>query len=440
MQYSTTKDFGRSFSSILEILTNATTSDQKIVIFTTSIADCDKIRVKLEECLNKNKCKRDVVVIHGEQHKFEKNAFMKLFCDDIALQFFKPSVGIFNGAANTGFDLPSLTLVIRHGFPPDMLTLLQERGRLVRLVGSEGTFVIYGSIISFLHIQYLIHHPEKDPEQFDVAVFSQNSAINLKQRGDNLTRDRENEKYKPSIKARNGWRDLQIAQALDVLKYLCLDLGCKHAQAEHFSATGVFEAAPDSIIACNTKCPSCNKAQWKEQFRPVFKVDLISFLESELFMHAMPLPATYNHNGDSLTNLLWSSEEWIFKVFGCEKGSTIKKYHVESLMLQLIAAEIIVLFVERKSKDMKWKLNRERVQRSNDENCNGEENQDESGDDDNEETSGNGDSNDYEDVLQPCYKNDTYWKGVHLYPARKKHPVRRKKKKKTKNKSAATSK
>ena len=111
----------------------------------------------------------------------------------------------------------------------------------------------------------------------------------------------------------------------------------------------------------------------------------------------MPLKAEYNNKGDSLTNLLWlDDEQWIFRIFGRKKQSTIKKSHVEALMLQLVASGIFEYVVEGDKRMWKWgKV-----------------------------------AGEVENATVKCYTRNEYWKGIHFIPDEHKQRKRNKKTKK----------
>ena len=52
---------------------------------------------------------------------------------------------------------------------------------------------------------------------------------------------------------------------------------------------------------------------------------------------------------------MWSEDEqWIERIFGAKKQSTIKKSHVEALMLQLVASGIFEYVLEGDKRMWKW--------------------------------------------------------------------------------------
>ena len=68
----------------------------------------------------------------------------------------------------------------------------------------------------------------------------------------------------------------------------------------------------------------------------------MQWFETDEVDETVPLVAQYNNKGDSLTNLLWPKDDpqWIERIFGAKKQTTIKKSHIEALMLQLVACGI----------------------------------------------------------------------------------------------------
>ncbi len=89
-------------------------------------------------------------------------------------------------------------------------------------------------------------------------------------------------------------------------------------------------------LSCHGRCSVCD-GSWSSLHLPVVKTEVISWFQS--FEYVEPTKAT--NDPHSLTNLLWNDKKgWKEKIFGRNKA--IKKYHVECLMLSLIAAEIII--------------------------------------------------------------------------------------------------
>ena len=108
-----------------------TSEDGKVVFFCTSIADRNKVQNKVKRYLDQRESSVDMININGCQCKEEKFGNMRIFSGEKRISELNPRVGVFTAAANTGFDIPNLALVVRVRFPPDLLTMIQEKGRLV---------------------------------------------------------------------------------------------------------------------------------------------------------------------------------------------------------------------------------------------------------------------------------------------------------------------
>ena len=93
----------------------------------------------------------------------------------------------------------------------------------------------------------------------------------------------------------------------------------------------------------------------EEIYQKVSQPALVELFELEKVENAIPLVAQYSNKGDSLTNLLWLEDDpqWI-EIFGAQKQTTIKKSHVEALMLQLVACGIFEYVVECDKRMWKW--------------------------------------------------------------------------------------
>ena len=109
------------------------------------------------------------------------------------------------------------------------------------------------------------------------------------------------------------------------MEYLSLNEDCcKHAVAENCTTTGTFCNTPGGIPKCSGQCPTCD-GKWHHHFRQVNEKELIKFFESERVRSKGLFPATYDMNGDSLTNLLWNDAKSIHLIFGAKKKTTIKR-------------------------------------------------------------------------------------------------------------------
>ena len=90
---------------------------------------------------------------------------------------YKPHCLVATAAANTGIDQPKCVYVLHVGIPRCIVELLQERGRLVRVDGMSGSFVIYCDWYTFIKLLVSILRPRqaKTAEVYDHEFV--NSAI-----------------------------------------------------------------------------------------------------------------------------------------------------------------------------------------------------------------------------------------------------------------------
>ncbi|EJK64688.1 hypothetical protein THAOC_14552, partial [Thalassiosira oceanica] len=254
---------------------------------------------------------------HGKQNKEEKFWFMRVFCD-ISLnvvEHFDPRIGVFNGAANTGFDIPNVKVIVREGFPTDLANACQEVGRAGRSADDSGKCTVCGSMASFLKTRHLIHNPKSDPGHFNCLNVSFDVGSKKSEESDEAHAKAEEETI-PDLTAqeRRLWQEMQSKHQLEVLKFYCLDLGCKQLQKELFLSSGTFRQVPNDFDDDCHKCPVCRmkyksgdkSTRHNKIFRNICRLELVRWLESDDVRKVLvDMPASYDHRGDSLTDLLW---------------------------------------------------------------------------------------------------------------------------------------
>ena len=159
----------------------------------------------------------------------------------------------------------------------DLLTLLQELGRLAREDGSSGTYHMIGTIQSYLQTMKLIHNPDKNDDGIDTEHFGKGSLIRLKCQNNNQQTTSELTKYTPDASEKQEWQAVQTSQALNVLQFCCLGGDCKHAQAATFMSTGKLQFSLGTDNDCISMCPVCRNRgrDWFKIFRRVYKSSLI---------------------------------------------------------------------------------------------------------------------------------------------------------------------
>lgn len=82
--------------------------------------------------LDNNKYNVNVLLVHGDQHKFEKNYFIWLFCKKLLINNLKAQILIDNLAGNNTMDNPFVIAVIRKSWPMNLQSQLQEKGWALR--------------------------------------------------------------------------------------------------------------------------------------------------------------------------------------------------------------------------------------------------------------------------------------------------------------------
>ncbi len=364
------------------------TDDTKACVFTTLESKSKKVFEQLERALNSVKCQDHILHLSGSMDKYTKFTLLNALNDESDKYNLRGMVS--TGAANTGIDLNKVVLVVRCGVPPDLLTLIQERGRLAREEKASGTLLLIGNIASVAEQMWLIYNPAKKQREDNEegSLIGMNSAL-VRQRDSSRARDdptneemilRQEEKFKPTRQQLMQIRQRSKKMLLEVLKFLYLDKGCQHVIIEQYLVDGIVREANPDFDPCEHSCPICRRDKnderdWDSIFYKMNKSQFVLFLESRIVQDAFPLTA----ERDSLTDLLWKAEDWIVKIFGKPKKA-IAKHVVESAFLQLIAAEIIIAEYNDRRKELKWILNRVEV----------------------------------DGVEKACYKIDDHWDGINL--------------------------
>ena len=142
---------------------------------------------------------------------------------------------------------------------------------------------------------------------------------------------------KEYILSPNEKKNLRLRQTNDlfaVLSFCCLDLGCMHRLREVYLNTGVLNMIPLLDNACGDACPICT-GEWKKTFLPIRVDGLI-----KIFKCVDNLPCKVNY--DNLLKLIWRQEYWFHVIFD-KAISSVSKYNVEGLFMQLIANKLIVI-------------------------------------------------------------------------------------------------
>ena len=355
-----------------------------VCIFVNSRGLSHKLVSDLEKKLDASNVQVDVVHIHGHLDRFEKFYFTRIYCSDIIVPDFNPNVLVGTSAINVGIDNHRVDFIMRIGWPRDLFTFFQEKGRGSRETGSPSKCVVLADIRSYIDTLWSIFQGAKNHKANDVEPMNPiqgfNSAIKTStQKNDALpapTPTTKNDKYKLCSSMRRKLELRQLLEFHQVVHFHCLDNGCMQRRAEWIMSSGKYETPPHDTDPCETSCAICTR-EWHKFFLPVYASSVADFFDSSSVRDKLPLVATHN----SLTDLLWKESSWINLIFDKSKNS-IGKFNVESLLLQLISAKMIV--VTYKNNNIIYNVNRVRDQ-----------------------------INQHREI--PLYHSSDAWKGIHTY-------------------------
>jgi hypothetical protein len=229
-----------------------------------------------------------------------KNWLVSLFSGAIQSLVFSLRVLLATAAANCGISSTFSLLAVRYGFPPMLIDLLQEMGRVCRGPRVPGDlqdrFHLYLNCNLFLLLLLRI-------------------------------------KQEPTVKERLT----QLKDLCDVLRFLLLPMHCYHLLLEeYFQDQNMFMKREQ----CYTKCSYCRgkHTQVTTSFR---RASIISFLSTKVFIlgPAVPFAKIIKCLGENKT-----------KVF-TTPAYKLSQGVVHALVLQLLAAGIITIFVSNKTKE-----------------------------------------------------------------------------------------
>ena len=313
-------------------------------IFVNFKSECAKWAEELELKIASSLLDVDVVQITGDQDKYEKFAYTRLFTSSAAMDDYHPRVLVATAAANTGIDQVLVKWVLTVGIPRCLTTLLQERGRN----RAEGLYLVLTDWKLFIKLLLSILAPKKGSVEEEQAHDYANSMIMTRspeKRGPASATDPPPVTFAPLSNAAKhavivgAYNDL-----IDVVNFLFLPgLGCIHLRAEKFLWKGdntrlLTDWPNDEHPACGDKCWVCRSENIGDML-PVIYEGAVEFLDSEHFSGREVMPYAIMHEQKELViDQLWKSSDWKKKVFGYKN---VAKYHVNAFFFQLIATGIL---------------------------------------------------------------------------------------------------
>ena len=131
----------------------------------------------------------------------------------------------------------------------------------MRTEDSEGDYFVLVSMKSFLDTRLLIDtHNEEEKEE---VPYGAGTLMNEQQNGQTAESESTPESDPLSENERKSWRDLRRSMFMDVVRLLCLNLGCLQRRLELFLSSGVLDRLPDigdgegDDTNCGQSCPVC---------------------------------------------------------------------------------------------------------------------------------------------------------------------------------------
>jgi hypothetical protein len=259
---------------------------------------------------------------------------------------------VTTNASNVGIDKHSIALQVQFEWPCYLLTYYQERGRGSRSGGVRSTCIVFGDFASFIYLmsQLLIASKLDDGQSScgdEVEGF--NSAMSPWKHS--TIQQNKKKTYTLGLTGRHNLRERTKPELHEVLHFVCLDLGCRHACGESYLATGCLDF---NIIdeKCDNSCSICSR-KWHNQFLPVYSSSVVAFLEYLMHMGKLPQEVDYKA---PISLLLAKSKFWKEAIFDCAAGG-ISQMQVDASFLSLIASRIIQMEPENTS--LEWVITRQ---------------------------------------------------------------------------------
>jgi hypothetical protein len=272
----------------------------KVIVYTNTKSSAEGHLLALaKKTMAVNSVTGDAIPLTGDSGLIMKNWLVSLFSGAIQSTTSNLRVLLATAAANCGISSTYLLLAVRYGFPPTLIDLLQEMGRVCR--GPRGP--------RDLHDRY---HVYLNCNLFLSLLLRVKKELSLKERG------------------------IQYKDLLQVLRFLLLPTRCYHQTLEEY-----FED-PDVFMNCEpclSKCSYCCGDHPLAKF-PFVRVSLISFLSTKVFLLG-PVPVAH------LIKLLGTNKSKVFTTPAYKLNQGV----VHALVLQLIAAGIVSIKLADGSKE-----------------------------------------------------------------------------------------
>ncbi len=306
-------------SNIATILRSGNrTSPKKVIIYSNMRRKIQDFAKKIGGFLNVEDrfYTVDYITIHGELSHQEKAAYLKRFMaegeqahGDIRILL------ATSGVANAGIDSREIHTAIRIEFPPSILDICQEKGRVGRIMNASPAFYSYD------------------------IVFDTDSFIALLKRTLN-----------PSESMNDAYRKKMLKDHIDVAKLFCRTDGCFNETFEHVLANPFvtnIETDENYSNRCNI-CPGCSG-----HLKAMYNEVNISGAKDLLFT---AFTRNVDYNIKDLTSFFASDENVDRMLFKRRRNKdNVPKREIKLFIFQLIAWEILVPELKQDTNDIIFK-------------------------------------------------------------------------------------
>ena len=302
---------------VLDFLSKDSTGS--FIVYTGTAHLAKELHTSLRDALNSDNNPVDVLLVHGSQSSLEKFQYTRAFTStstrltDAGINL-RGFVG--TSAIDAGLDHPNLTYGVICQMLRDMHSLIQRRGR----VGRGGNFAECFLCVSFddfiyIAMQIMMDHHHQ-PHNSHLPAHERAFVCRVK-----------------------------FDEFMTLCRFIALRQGCWHCKIESFCSRGylindIIASNHSLFPPCKDKCPECT-GSIKEYFRPIYAMGLIYFLDSDYSSRAFPMTVD-DKTRSGIVDMVWNNEVALQLIFDRRSG-TIKRYHVEGLMLQLFSVGILQL-------------------------------------------------------------------------------------------------
>ena len=312
-------------------------TDGSAFIFANSKALTYKLVASIEKKLDVLDKQVDVLHIHGGLDKSKKFHLINIFCRNVTVDIISPQVAISTAAADLGVNCRHCTLVQICEWCENISSFVQRKGRGARN-GEESVTSMNAGLSSILSLEKRIdraqHVDDDDDDANEDSQTIHNTSVAISNQKQSPRSKKIADEYPLSRYQLQSNALRQRSQLMDVLNIFCLRKGCIQRRLEQYLADGeINDSRVDITSPCLVKCPICD-GKWEKYFRPVRKDGIVAWLQN-----SQSFPC--NANSNDLIDTIWKHDYWIKAIFDRTK-KTICKYNVEALLLQMVAAKLIM--------------------------------------------------------------------------------------------------